>query len=69
MLARLRALDPLRADLLLAGLFFVEALLEVLFLVPDGHRRQVAAVVLLVAALAVALAIRRRLPALRRCSP
>jgi signal transduction histidine kinase len=60
MLARLRALDPYRADLLLAAAFLVEGLLEVVFLVPDGTRNQ-GAVALLVAGLAGCLAIRRRL--------
>jgi hypothetical protein len=35
MLARLRAMDPFRADLLLAAAFLVEATTELLLLVPD----------------------------------
>ena len=35
MLARMRAIDPFRADLLLAAFFLVEALAELVFLVPD----------------------------------
>jgi signal transduction histidine kinase len=61
MLARLRALDPHRADLLLGAAFLVEGLLEVVFLVPAGARHQ-GAVALLVAGLAGCVAIRRRLP-------
>src|SRR5687767_433248 len=61
MLARLRAMDPRRADLLLAAVFLVEALGELLLLVPAGAERKWA-VVGLVAALAATLAIRRRSP-------
>ncbi|HWM09952.1 MAG TPA: histidine kinase [Solirubrobacteraceae bacterium] len=63
MLARLRAMSPIRADLLLAGLFFLEATAEILFLVPAGTDGKWA-VVLLVAAFAGTLAIRRLSPAL-----
>lgn len=63
MLARLRAMDPFRADLLLAGLFFLEASAEVFLLVPADAQHK-GAVVLLLAALAGTLAIRRRSPAL-----
>ena len=58
MLARLRAMDPYRADLLLAAFLLVEGLLEVVLLLPEG--KGVAAV--LVATLACCIAIRRRLP-------
>ena len=61
MIARLRALDPLRADLLLAGVFLVEVLLEIFVLVDDGRGLRWLAVVM-AAALAFALAIRRRSP-------
>ena len=61
MLARLRALDPLRADLLLAGVFLAEVLLEIFLLVDDGRGLRGLAVVMAVA-LAFALAIRRRSP-------
>ena len=62
MLARLRAMDPYRADLLLASVLLVEGLLEVAFLLPEEtpYRGLVAA---LIAALAGCVAIRRRLPA------
>jgi signal transduction histidine kinase len=61
MLARMRALDPFRADLLLAAAFLVEASVELTVLVPDGdpHRW---AVVLLIAISAFCLAVRRRWP-------
>jgi signal transduction histidine kinase len=61
MLARMRALDPFRADLLLAAAFLVEASVEVTVLIPDGdpHRW---AVVLLIAISAFCVAIRRRWP-------
>jgi signal transduction histidine kinase len=62
MLARLRALPPFRADLLLAGAFLAEALLEILVIVPDGATRQPEAVGMALA-LAVALALRRISPA------
>lgn len=62
MLARLRAMDPYRADLLLASVLLVEGLLEVVFLLPGEtpHRGLVA---VLIAGLAGCVAIRRRLPA------
>jgi signal transduction histidine kinase len=63
MLARLRAMDPYRADLLLAAAFLVEGLLEVALLLPDGSRRE-GAIALLMVALAGCVAIRRRQPAL-----
>jgi signal transduction histidine kinase len=63
MLGRLRSLDPYRADLLLAALFFLEAVAEIVFLVPAGTPDKWA-VVLLVAGLAGVMAVRRRLPAL-----
>jgi signal transduction histidine kinase len=59
MLARMRALDPFKADLLLAVAFLVEALGELVVLVPDSARYE-SAVVLLFVAEAFALAIRRR---------
>jgi MYXO-CTERM domain-containing protein len=59
MLARLRALDPFRADLLLACAFLVEATVELIVLVPDGAPHQAAAFGLIVLA-AFTLAIRRR---------
>ena len=62
MLARLRAMDPLRADLLLAAVLLVEGLVEVAVLVPGGAGRD-GLVALLVAGLAGCVAIRRRLPA------
>ena len=61
MLARMRAIDPFRADLLLAAVFVVEALVELVVLVPDGARYDHWAVALIVA-LGVAVAIRRRWP-------
>ena len=59
MLARLRALDPFRADLLLACAFLVEATVELIVLVPDGAPHQAAAFGLIALA-AFTLAIRRR---------
>lgn len=59
--ARVRALDPLWADALLAGLFAVESALELVLLVPAGTRDIGFAAVFL-AAIAAALALRRRLP-------
>jgi len=59
MLARLRALDPFRADLLLACAFLIEATVELIVLVPDGAPHQAAAFGLIVLA-AFTLAIRRR---------
>ncbi len=62
MLARLRAMDPRRADLLLAGAFYVEALAELFLLVPadaDGKGW----VALLLLATAATLAVRRVVPA------
>jgi signal transduction histidine kinase len=55
----MRALDPYRADLLLAAVFLVEALGELVVFVPDDapHRWGAA---LLIASEAIALAIRRR---------
>jgi signal transduction histidine kinase len=61
MLARLRALDPFRADLLLAAALLVEGLLEVAFLLPDEAPRA-GVIALMVAGLAGCVAIRRRLP-------
>lgn len=63
MLARLRALDPRRADLLLAAAFIVEALIELAVLVPPDADRPWA-LALFVAVLAFAVAVRRRSPAL-----
>jgi signal transduction histidine kinase len=59
MLARMRALDPHKADLLLAAVFLVEALGELVVLVPDTapHRWGAALLILLEA---VALSLRRR---------
>ena len=59
MLARLRAMDPYRADLLLAAFLLVEGLLEVVFLLSEASPG-VAGV--MVATLAGCVAIRRRLP-------
>ena len=59
MLARLRALDPYRADLLLAGAFLVEALVELVVLVPDSAPDKWV-MALIIAGLAGTLAIRRR---------
>ena len=61
MLARLRAMGPYRADLLLASVLLVEGLLEVFFLLPEGTPRR-GVVGLLVAGLAACVAIRRRFP-------
>jgi signal transduction histidine kinase len=61
MLARMRAIDPFRADLLLAVAFLVEAIAEIFVLVPDGAPYEGWAVAFLVA-LAGAVAIRRRWP-------
>jgi signal transduction histidine kinase len=59
MLARMRALDPYRADLLLGVAFLVEALVELVVLVPDSapHRWWAA---LVIGVEAAALAVRRR---------
>jgi len=59
MLARLRAMDPFRADLLLAALFLAEAFAELFVLVPDGTPYK-GAMALIVLAHAFCLAIRRR---------
>jgi signal transduction histidine kinase len=61
MLARMRAIDPFRADLLLAVVFLVEAIVELIVLVPDGAPYNGWAVALLVA-LAGTIAVRRRWP-------
>jgi signal transduction histidine kinase len=61
MLARLRAMDPFRADLLLAAAFLVEGLLEVAFLMPDEVDYK-GLVALMMVGLAACVAIRRRLP-------
>jgi signal transduction histidine kinase len=61
MIARLRALDPYRVDLLLGAALLVEGLLEVAFLLPDDAPRD-GLVAVLVAGLAACVAIRRRLP-------
>jgi signal transduction histidine kinase len=61
MLARLRAMDPFRADLLLAAALAVEGLLEVLFLLPDEAPRD-GVIALMVVGMAGCVAIRRRLP-------
>jgi signal transduction histidine kinase len=63
MLARLRALDPFRADLLLAAAFFVEACVELVVLVPDGAKHRWAAILLFCVG-AFTIAIRRRQPAI-----
>jgi signal transduction histidine kinase len=55
----MRALDPYRADLLLAVVFLVEALVELVVLVPDGAPHRWGAALLIVAE-AAALAVRRR---------
>jgi signal transduction histidine kinase len=61
MLARLRAMDPYRADLLLAAVFLVEALAELAILVPEkAPDKWLAAAA--IAGNAVCLAIRRRSP-------
>jgi signal transduction histidine kinase len=59
MLARLRAMDPYRADLLLAAFLLVEGLLEVVFLLSEASP---GAPAVMVATLAGCVAIRRRLP-------
>jgi signal transduction histidine kinase len=61
MLARLRAMDPYRADLLLAAALAVEGLLEVLFLLPDDSPHD-GLIALAVIGMAGCVAIRRRLP-------
>jgi signal transduction histidine kinase len=61
MLARMRAIDPFRADVLLAAVFLVEAIVELIVLVPDGAPYNGWAVAL-IATLATAVAIRRRWP-------
>src|ERR1044071_3663542 len=61
MLARMRAIAPVRADLLVAALFFVEAIVELVVLVPDGAHHNAWAVALILA-LAGCLATRRRWP-------
>ena len=63
MLARLRALDPRRADLRRAAAFIVEALIALAVLVPPDADRPWA-LALFVAVLAFAVAVRRRSPAL-----
>jgi signal transduction histidine kinase len=62
MLARLRAMDPYRADLLLASVLLVEGLLEVVFLLPDATPRE-GLITVMVAGLAGCVALRRRMPA------
>ncbi|HET8756199.1 MAG TPA: histidine kinase [Solirubrobacteraceae bacterium] len=63
MLARLRALDPFKADLLLAAVFFVEANIELAVLVPaDAPYRWAAFLLITVAAFSVA--VRRRWPSI-----
>jgi signal transduction histidine kinase len=57
----MRAIDPFRADLLLAAVFLVEAIVELVVLVPDGAPYNGWAVALIVA-LAATIAIRRRWP-------
>jgi signal transduction histidine kinase len=57
----MRAVDPFRADLLLAVAFFVEAIAEIWLLVPEPVPYEGWAITFL-AALAVAVAIRRRWP-------
>jgi signal transduction histidine kinase len=60
LLARLRAMDPLRADVLLGGVFLVEAQLEVLLIARgDPHAGAAAACLAVIAA---GLALRRRAP-------
>jgi signal transduction histidine kinase len=63
MLARMRAIDPYRADLLLALVFFVEANLEIALLVPEGSPHRLGAVALITVA-AFSIAIRRRWPSI-----
>jgi signal transduction histidine kinase len=60
-IARLRTLDPLRADLLLAAAFLVEALAELFALVPSQTPDRALAIALLVG-LAAAIAARRQWP-------
>jgi len=59
MLARLRAMDPFRADLLLAAAFTAEAFAELLLLVPEGTPYK-GAMALIILAHAACLGIRRR---------
>jgi signal transduction histidine kinase len=61
MLARMRAIDPFRADLLFASALLLEGVLEVFVFVPASAQYHGWAVVVIVA-LAVAVAIRRRWP-------
>jgi signal transduction histidine kinase len=61
MLARLRAMDPFRADLVLAAAFLVEALTELLVLVPEGTPGK-ELMALVFAGQAATLAVRRRNP-------
>jgi signal transduction histidine kinase len=61
MIARLRALDPFRADMLLAAFLLVEGLLEVVVLVPGRGPRD-GLMALAVAGLAACAAVRRRRP-------
>jgi signal transduction histidine kinase len=61
MLARLRAMDPYRADLLLGCVLLVEGLLELVILLPEGTEH-VGLIALAVAGLAACVTIRRRLP-------
>jgi signal transduction histidine kinase len=61
MLARLRAMDPLRVDLLIAAAFLVEALVELVVLVPDDAPRK-GVMALVIVGLAACLAARRRSP-------
>ena len=60
MIARIRAMDPYRADALLAAVLGVEFQIEVLLLDADGGELAIAHVALVV--LALGLALRRRLP-------
>jgi signal transduction histidine kinase len=60
LIVRLRALDPLRADLLLAVAFLIEAELEVLVFVRGYPHAGLAAVIMV--AIAAGLALRRRAP-------
>jgi signal transduction histidine kinase len=59
----MRALDPSRADLLLAAAFFVEANIELLVFVPAGSPHRWGALLLITVA-AFTVAIRRRWPSL-----
>jgi signal transduction histidine kinase len=61
MLARMRALDPLKADLLLAAVYLVEASAELVLLVPDDAPHTGVAILALFVG-AFTLAIRRRWP-------